>query len=253
MSAPSHHPHPVHHGRHAALHDETHPTGASGGLAERLNWLRAAVLGANDGIISTAGLVLGVAGANASSAALMTAGIAGLVAGALSMAVGEYVSVSTQRDTEEAAVRIEKAELHALPEAELRELATLLQKKGMHADTAWKAAHEITEHDALAAHTELELGIRPDEYTNPWHAAWASALAFSAGALVPLLAVWLAPRAWMLGVTVMAVLLALVGTGLLSTWLGQAPMVRAALRTVGGGVLAMGVTYGIGHLVGAQL
>lgn len=226
---------------------------APAGLSGRLNWLRAAVLGANDGILSTAGLVLGVAGAHASFSALLTAGVAGLVAGALSMAAGEYVSVSTQRDTEKAAVHQEKAELAALPEAELRELAALLQRKGLHPTTAHQAALEMTQHDALAAHAELELGIQPGQYTNPWHAAGASAAAFAVGALVPLLAVLLSPTDQAVPLTAVAVVLALWATGMASAHLGGASRWRAAVRNVLGGVLAMGVTYAIGSLVGAQL
>lgn len=231
-----------------ALLDRSH-----GGLSDRLNWLRAAVLGANDGVLSTAGLVLGVAGAHANFSALLTAGVAGLVAGALSMAAGEYVSVSTQRDTEKAAVHQEKAELAALPEAELHELAALLQRKGLQHDTALQAAREMTAHDALAAHAELELGIQPGQYTNPWQAAGASAASFAVGALVPLLAVLLSPLTWAVALTVVAVVLALLLTGVVSAHLGGAPRVRAALRNVLGGLLAMGVTYAIGLLVGAQL
>ena len=224
-----------------------------GALADRLNWLRAAVLGANDGVVSTAGLVLGVAGASTSFGALLTAGVAGLVSGALSMAAGEYVSVSTQRDTEKAAVRLEKQELQQLPEAELHELAVLLRQKGMSAGTAMQAAREMTAHDALKAHAEIELGIQPGQYTNPWQAAGASAVSFAVGALVPLLSVLLAPQAWIVPVTVLAVILALLITGISSAHLGGAPRLRAAVRNVLGGVLAMGVTYGIGTLVGTQL
>ena len=223
------------------------------GLSARLNWLRAAVLGANDGIVSTAGLVLGVAGATTSFSALMTAGIAGLVSGALSMAAGEYVSVSTQRDTEKAAVALEKEELAELPDVELRELTALLQQKGMSHATALQAARELTAHDALAAHSEIELGIEPGHYTNPWSAAIASALSFSVGALVPLLALVLSPRAVIVPVTVVAVIIALIVTGVSSARLGGAPVGRAALRNAAGGLLAMAVTYGIGKLVGTQL
>ena len=219
----------------------------------RVGWLRAAVLGANDGILSTAGLLLGVAGANPGFAALLTAGVAGLVSGALSMAAGEYVSVSTQRDTERAAVRLEHEELTQLPEVELKELAALLQKKGLSHATALQAAQELTQHDALAAHSEIELGIQPGQYTNPWHAAGASAMAFAVGALVPLLAVLLAPAPWLVPLAMGAVTLALLLTGVTSAHLGGAPRLRAALRNAGGGLLAMGVTYAVGRLVGTQL
>ncbi len=222
-------------------------------MSERLNWLRAGVLGANDGIVSTAGLVLGVAGASASHMALLAAGVAGLVSGALSMAVGEYVSVSTQRDTEKAAVALEKEELAILPDQELRELTQMLQHKGISREVARQAAQDMTQHDALAAHAEIELGVKPGAYTNPWRAAGASALAFSIGALVPLLCVGLIPLQWAVPVTVVAVALALLLTGWASAALGRAPVLPAILRNVTGGVLAMAVTYGIGLLVGMQL
>ena len=225
----------------------------SSALSGRLNWLRAGVLGANDGILSTAGLVLGVAGANPAPAVILTAGVAGLVSGALSMAVGEYVSVSTQRDTEKAAVYLEREELDAIPEQELDELTGLLQKKGLSRGLARQAAQELTRHDALAAHAEIELGIKPDELSNPWQAALASALSFATGALVPLLAAVFTPAAYAVPVIVIAVAVALSITGLTSAWLGGAPRVSATLRNVGGGLLAMGVTYGIGRWVGAQL
>ncbi|NUR99353.1 MAG: VIT family protein, partial [Kribbellaceae bacterium] len=161
------------------------------GLAGRLNWLRAGVLGANDGIVSTAGLVVGVAGATTSATAILTAGVAGLSAGAVSMALGEYVSVSSQRDTERALLAKERAELAAAPEAELAELTAIYVAKGLRPETAQLVAAELTERDPLVAHAEAELGISPDELTNPWHAAGASALAFTVGALLPLIAILL--------------------------------------------------------------
>lgn len=221
--------------------------------SDRLNWLRAGVLGANDGIVSTAGLVLGVAGANPSFSALLTAGVAGLVSGALSMAAGEYVSVSTQRDTEKAAIRSESAALSELPRRELDELTALLRAKGLSDTTAHQAAREMTQHDALAAHAEIELGLKLGQYTNPWSAALASALSFSLGALVPMAAVLLAPTTAVVPVTAAAVTLALVGTGAWSAHLGGTPRLAAVLRNVGGGLLAMAVTYGAGRLVGTHL
>lgn len=164
-------------------------------LGERLNWLRAAVLGANDGIVSTTGLVVGVAGATGDRSALLTAGLAGLLAGSMSMAAGEYVSVSTRRDSEKAALAVERRDLRERPEAELAELAQLLERRGLSREVALEAAVQLTERDALKAHARVELGIDPDELTNPWHAAWASFLAFTAGALLPLLAVVLPPAA----------------------------------------------------------
>ncbi|MFG2645441.1 VIT family protein [Streptomyces sp. NPDC048370] len=231
----------------APTHDEAH----GGGLGTRLNWLRAAVLGANDGIVSTAGLVVGVAGATESQAALLTAGLAGLLAGSMSMAAGEYVSVSTQRDSEKAALAQEQRELRDDPEAELAELTDLLAARGLSSDVAREAAEQLTARDALRAHARVELGIDPDALTNPWHAAAASFLAFTAGALLPLLAIVLPPPSTRLWITVLSVLAALTLTGWSSARLGASPPTRAILRTVGGGALAMAVTYGAGSLLGA--
>ncbi|MFF5002904.1 VIT family protein [Streptomyces phaeochromogenes] len=238
---------PTHDEAHDGAHDEAH----GGALGERLNWLRAAVLGANDGIVSTAGLVVGVAGATDARSALLTAGLAGLLAGSMSMAAGEYVSVSTQRDSEKAAIAAERRELRDQPEAELEELTELLQDRGLSRDVALEAAQQLTERDALKAHARVELGIDPDQLANPWHAAWASFLAFTAGALLPLLAMVLPPAAWRLAVTVVSVLAALVLTGWTSARLGAADPRRAMLRNVAGGALAMAVTYGAGALLGA--
>jgi VIT1/CCC1 family predicted Fe2+/Mn2+ transporter len=228
-------------------HDEAH----GGALGARLNWLRAAVLGANDGIVSTAGIVVGVAGATQSRSALLTAGLAGLLAGSMSMAAGEYVSVSTQRDSEVAALAVEKRELRDQPEAELRELTGLLEERGLTRDVAREAAEQLTARDALRAHARVELGINPDELTNPWHAAWASFAAFTVGALLPLLAIVLPPAGRRLPVTVGSVLAALVLTGWAGARLGAARPGRAVLRNVVGGALAMGVTYAAGSLLGA--
>lgn len=223
------------------------------GVGSRLNWLRAAVLGANDGIVSTAGLVIGVAGATNERSALLMAGLAGLSAGAMSMAVGEYVSVSTQRDTERALLTLEADELDDLPAEELAELTRLLRRKGMSEATARQAAIELTEHDALAAHADIELGIDPNQLTNPWQAAAASGAAFTVGAVIPLAAVLFAPASAAIWVTVVAVVLALLVTGITSARLGRAPVVPATLRNVLGGLIAMGVTYWIGRLVGTQM
>ena len=220
---------------------------------DRLNWLRAGVLGANDGIVSTAGLVLGVAGASPTFAAMLTAGVAGLVSGALSMAAGEYVSVSTQRDTEKAAIRSEQAALAKLPRAELNELIGLLRAKGLSEATARQAALELTRSNALAAHAEIELGLKLGHYTNPWSAALASAVSFSLGAMVPLGAVLMSPLSITVPVTAVAVVLALVGTGAWSASLGGTPKLPAVLRNVGGGLLAMAVTYAAGRLIGTHL
>ncbi|RLU86330.1 hypothetical protein CTZ27_25505 [Streptomyces griseocarneus] len=231
--------------------DPTHDEPHGGDLGTRLNWLRAAVLGANDGIVSTAGIVVGVAGATSEHSTLLTAGLAGLLAGAMSMAAGEYVSVSTQRDSEKAALRLERQELREQPEAELAELASLLQKRGLSRKVAQEAAQQLTEWDALRAHARVELGINPDELVNPWHAAGASFLSFTAGALLPLLAIVLPPAPLRLYVTVAAVLTALALTGWESARLGSAPARPALLRNMGGGALAMAVTYAAGSLLGA--
>ena len=221
-------------------------------IAARLNWLRAGVLGANDGIVSTASLVVGVAGATTSHTAIVTAGLAGMFAGALSMASGEYVSVSSQRDSERALLELERRELADTPEAELDELTGIYQGKGLTPELAREVAKQLTAHDAMAAHAEAELGIDPEELTNPMHAAVASFVSFMVGALLPLLAIVFVPASARIAVTVVAVLAALVVTGTASASLGQAPLLPAALRNVIGGAVAMGVTYGIGALIGAS-
>jgi VIT1/CCC1 family predicted Fe2+/Mn2+ transporter len=216
----------------------------------RLNWLRAGVLGANDGIVSVAGIVVGVAGATSDRAVIFTAGVAGLVAGALSMAAGEYVSVSTQRDTERALLEKERRELHEMPEEELDELTDIYREKGLSPELAREVAEALTAHDAFAAHVDAELGIDPDDLTNPWHAAGASATAFFIGALLPLAAILLPPTTLRVPVTFVTVVLALALTGWLSARAGDADRVRAVRRNVVGGALAMAVTYGVGSLVG---
>jgi VIT1/CCC1 family predicted Fe2+/Mn2+ transporter len=223
------------------------------GIGARLNWLRAGVLGANDGIVSTAGIVIGVAAATAERSTIATAGVAGLAAGAMSMAAGEYVSVSTQRDTEKALLAKERRELREMPEEELDELAQIYQDKGLTPDLAAEVARQLTAHDALGAHAEAELGIDPEALTNPWHAAWASMAAFTLGALLPLLAILLPPATVRIWVTAVAVVVALAFTGWGSARLGRAPVRPAVLRNIAGGMLAMLVTYAIGALVGTQL
>lgn len=225
----------------------------SGDISGRLNWLRAGVLGANDGIVSMAGLVVGVAGATSSRGAILTAGLAGLVAGALSMAGGEYVSVSTQRDTEQALLAKERWELEHLAEHELDELTEIYHSKGLSDQLARQVAIELTAHDALGAHAEAELGIDPNALTNPWHAAWASLIAFTVGALLPLLAIQLPLHALRVPVTFVSVVVALAVTGSVSAAVGGAPRMPAVLRNVGVGALAMTVTYGVGLMVGTNL
>jgi VIT1/CCC1 family predicted Fe2+/Mn2+ transporter len=223
------------------------------GLAGKLNWLRAGVLGANDGIVSVAGLVVGVAGATTSRTVILTAGVASLVAGALSMAGGEYVSVSTQRDTEQAALELEKQELQEMPEEEERELAQLYQDKGLSAELAEEVARELTLKDPLRAHADAELQIDPDNLTSPWQAAWASLVSFTIGGLIPLLAIGfpsIALRVWICGA---AVIVGLVLTGILSARLGNADVRRAVLRNLGVGALTMLITYYVGVLFGTAV
>ncbi len=223
------------------------------GTGGRLNWLRAGVLGANDGIVSTAGLVIGVAAATTSRPAIFTAGLAGLAAGAMSMAVGEYVSVSTQRDTEKALLAQESDALERIPHTELLELAELYEAKGLEPALALEVARSLTRHNALAAHAEAELGIDPEGLTNPWAAAGASFVSFTVGALLPLIAVLNPSADWRILGTVLTVLVALALTGWISARLGQAPVLRAVARVVLGGLVAMAVTYAIGRLFGSAI
>ncbi|NYE95200.1 VIT1/CCC1 family predicted Fe2+/Mn2+ transporter [Psychromicrobium silvestre] len=220
------------------------------GLAQRLNWLRAGVLGANDGIISVAAIVVGVAGASTTTAPILTAGMAGLVGGAISMAVGEYVSVSSQSDSQRALIEKERIELAEMPEQELAELAGLYQAKGLSPETAQLVARELTEHDALGAHLAAELNIDADDVVSPWHAALASAVAFTLGAILPMLAILLPPESWRIPVTFAVVLIALALTGALAAHIGGSSKLRAAVRVVIGGALALMATFGIGWLLG---
>jgi VIT1/CCC1 family predicted Fe2+/Mn2+ transporter len=215
-------------------HDEPHASNVSG----RSNWLRAAVLGANDGIVSTAGLVVGVAGATSSKIIILTAGLAGIIAGALSMAAGEYVSVSTQRDIEKALIEKERQELLDYPEEELAELASLYEAKGLQPSTALLVATELTNKDAFAAHVDVELHIDPNNLTNPWHAAYASAASFLVGALIPLGIIMLPLGSLTVFVTL----------GYLSARMGNSSVRTSIVRVVAGGVLAMAITYMIGRL-----
>ena len=225
----------------------------AGGSRGRLNWLRAGVLGANDGIVSVAGIVLGVAGATSARGPIFTAGLAGLVAGGVSMALGEYVSVSTQRDSEAAQLAQERRELAESPEQEIAELTALYMAKGLTAATAKQVAVELTDHDAFAAHVDVELGIDPAELANPFQAAAASALAFTTGALLPFLAILLPPHAWRVPVTFGAVLVALGVAGAVSAQIGGSTAKRAVLRVLIGGAVGLALTYGIGHLFGTSV
>jgi len=227
---------------HAEAHDFT--------TNSRLNWLRAAVLGANDGIVSVSSVIVGVAGATSSKSFILTAGVSSLVAGALAMAVGEYVSVSSQRDTELALLEKERLEIINEPEKELAELAQLYKKKGLSLHTAQIVAQELTKNDAFAAHIDAELGIDPNDLTNPLHAAYASGAAFFCGAIVPLLAAAFAPTTVRIPLVFVSVILALFVTGGLSAHVGGARKSRAITRVVIGGLIAMGVTFGVGKLFG---
>ncbi|KAA9111143.1 VIT1/CCC1 transporter family protein [Microbacterium rhizomatis] len=221
------------------------------GLAQRLNWLRAGVLGANDGIVSVAAIVVGVAGATSDISPILTAGVAGLVGGAVSMALGEYVSVSSQSDSERALIAKEKRELAEMPDEELEELAGLYEAKGLRPETARQVAVELTAHDAVAAHLSAELNIDETDVVSPWHAAGASAVAFTIGALLPLLAILLPPAEWRVPATFIAVLVALALTGWISARLGGSSTAKSVLRVVIGGAIALVATYGIGTLLGA--
>ncbi|MCX6754716.1 MAG: VIT family protein [Candidatus Nomurabacteria bacterium] len=216
----------------------------------KLNWLRAAVLGANDGIVSVSAVVVGVAGASNSKSFIITAGVAALVAGALSMAVGEYVSVSTQKDTEKALLKKERIELETVPEEELEELASIYESKGLSKATAQLVAEELTAHDAFAAHVDAELGIDPNDLTNPVHAAYASGLAFLSGAIIPIIAILVSPSSMYVPITFLSVIIALVITGTLSAHAGGAHKLTAVTRVVVGGVLAMAITFIVGKIFG---
>ncbi|MBC7764437.1 VIT family protein [Microbacteriaceae bacterium] len=219
----------------------------------KLNKLRAAVLGANDGIVSVSSVVMGVAGATSDSKAIATAGLAALVAGALSMAVGEYVSVSSQSDAEKSYIREEEIDLKDNPESELDELAREYQKQGVSRATALKVAAELTEKDALRAHLRVHFNLDPDDINSPSHAAIASLIAFTLGGLVPFLVIVLTPEVYRIGATISAVLAALILTGYLSATAGNASRRRAVMRVVVGGLLAMAITYYIGVVFGSAI
>jgi VIT1/CCC1 family predicted Fe2+/Mn2+ transporter len=218
----------------------------------KLNKLRAAVLGANDGIVSIAGLVVGVAGATNSVGVIFTAGMAGIIAGAISMAAGEYVSVSSQRDSERALLEKERIELLESPEQELNELTAIYIAKGLSKKTAQLVAQEFTAKDAYAAHVDAELNLDPDNLTNPWHAAYASAASFLLGAAIPLFAIILPSASIRVPVAFVAVIAALFITGTLSAVIGGANVMRAVVRVVVGGAIAMIVTYAIGTFFGVK-
>ena len=230
----------------AKVHKERH-------LVSRIGWLRAAVLGANDGIISTASLILGVAGASASKGSILLAGIAGLVAGAMSMAAGEYVSVSSQSDTENADLAREREELATEPEAEREELTKIYVDRGVEAALAREVADQLTAKDALGAHARDELGISEITTARPVQAALTSAATFSVGAAAPLALVLISPGDWLVPVVAGGSLFALAVLGWLGAKTGGAEVLKPVLRVTFWGALAMAITFGIGVLVGTAV
>lgn len=219
----------------------------------RSGWLRAAVLGANDGIVSISSLLVGVAAADPSRSAVMVAGIAGLAAGAMSMAAGEYVSVSSQSDTEQADIAREKKALKDNPAEELEELAAIYRAKGISDKTAHQVARELTEKNALDAHVRDELGLSEIHAANPIQAALASGMTFSVAAAIPLLAAYFAPEASIIPVVLVVTIITLAALGALGAKAGAAPIIRATLRVVFWGIFAMAITYGIGWLFGVSV
>ena len=226
---------------------------SEGHYGHRVGWLRAMVLGANDGIISTAALLLGVAAANSTRTAILTAGMAGLVAGAVSMALGEYVSVSSQRDSERSDIEKEKWELANQADHELEELTAIYRSKGLPHELAKEVAVQLTEHDALATHLLDELGISQDELAKPFQAAWSSALSFSVGASIPLVATAVASASLRIAAIIAVTMVALVGLGYLGARAGGAGPGRSIARVVIGGAIAMGVTMAVGWAFGAAV
>lgn len=227
-------------------HDDTHFSGRSG-------WLRAAVLGANDGLLSTASIIVGVAAASTATGPVLVAGLAGLVAGAMSMAAGEYVSVSSQSDSEKADLALESKELARNPEGEFTELVAILRTRGLSETTARQAAHEMTEHDALGTHAREEIGLSEILAARPLQAATASAVAFLVGGAPPLVIAAIVPLSNLPVAVSSVALIMLLILGAVGAWLGGAPKGRAALRVAFWGVIAMAVTYAIGALFGTRL
>lgn len=228
------------------LHQERH-------ASSRIGWLRAAVLGANDGIVSTASLIVGVAAADASRSSVLIAGVAALFAGAMSMAAGEYVSVSSQSDTERADLAREASELQQQPEMEREELIRIYESRGVERETAASVADQMMEHDALAAHSRDELGMSESTSARPLQAAITSALTFTAGAAAPLLVVALAPVQALVPIVAVVSLLCLAILGTLGARAGGAPLLPSVVRVTFWGALAMAVTAGIGKLFGTAV
>jgi VIT1/CCC1 family predicted Fe2+/Mn2+ transporter len=219
----------------------------------KLNWLRAGVLGANDGIVSISALVVGVAAATSDIGPIMIAGVAGLAAGAISMGLGEYVSVSSQRDSELALIDKEKRELIEQPEVELAELQTIYEKKGLSAETAKQVAKELTTHDPIRSHLEAELNILESHIVNPWHAAFSSTGSFLAGALLPFLTVLFAAEQFRIPATIAASIIALAGTGAAGAYLGGSSILKSVIRVVVGGSAALAITFAIGSLFNTSI
>lgn len=232
--------------RRPAQHPETH-------RSNRAAWLRAAVLGSDDAIVSTASLMIGVAASAASRQSILVAGVAGLVAGAMSMAVGEYVSVSSQRDAERADIERERNELAGQPLAELNELAMIYVERGLEKDLAMKVAEQLSARDRLGAHMKDELGLERSSLARPMQAAWISAASFASFSLVPIAALLIAPAPLRVASIAAISLASLAALGALGGWLGGAPLGIASLRVTLGGALAMGVTAAIGRIVGVVL
>lgn len=221
--------------------------------SHRAAWLRAAVLGVNDGIVSTASLMLGVLAASQSDSAILTAGIAGLAAGALSMAAGEYVSVGSQRDSERADIEIERKSLAENPDEELAELTWIYEKRGLDRKLAQKVAKQLHDHDAVGAHARDELGIDHEALSRPMQAAVASAASFAIGALVPILAAVVSSSSFGGWAITLSSLVALAISGAIGAIIGGGHRVRASFRVFAGGGLAMAITYFIGHLIGGAV
>jgi VIT1/CCC1 family predicted Fe2+/Mn2+ transporter len=233
---------------------ESGETVGFGGLGAKLNWLRAAVLGANDGVVSGSGITIGVAAADPTNMhAIMLAGLAGLLAGASAMAMGEYVSVSSQRDTEEALISRERHDLQHTPEEEFAELVDVYRRQGLSEATAKTVVKELTEHNPLAAHLRAEYGVHQEELTTPWHAAIASAVAFTAGFVLALASMLICPAGLRIPVTVIVGLVGLFLTGWASGVISGSPKTRPIVRNVIGGAAAMLLTWGISRFFGVGL
>lgn len=229
-----------------AIHAESH-------RAHRIGWLRASVLGANDGVVSVSSLVVGVASGGAATDVILLTGMAGLVAGALSMAAGEYISVRSQADTEQADLEREKRELRDTPDSELAELTHIYMQRGLDEELAGRVARQLTERDALSAHARDELGITEELRARPIQAALASAAAFAVGAAIPIVATVLAPVTSVVIITTVVTLCSLTVLGAIAAWAGGASILRGALRVTFWGALAMGVTSLVGRLFGAPI